>query len=326
MSVTNSFNFDNYSVVISLNERNIYIKMFDNINLINYESNFDSKELNLQLKNSEIYEIINNSLNKNQKELPEDIFKFNCKINVLPNFIKLTFETKIGFIEYNFIVMLKEKILSNDAQLTVNFNSMEQKYNDLLNIIKKQELLINKMQTEFEYKLEKISHADVMLIKSTEGSGYKAYGFQFCYPISSKTIEINNIENFDYDITHYILWNKIALFYNLNQLIIKRIATETLKNIKNSYVKILNISFHRCDMTMNWFSSFEGLNNMPNLEQIIITIPNNKFPKSMTTLIPVLSEYKHKIKDIKIIGTTGLHNKTEIESYCRNNDIKLALS
>ena len=55
-----AFELSNYSILTSLNERNIYIKCIDQVNFICYETNVDQKELRLQFELANIYNIINN--------------------------------------------------------------------------------------------------------------------------------------------------------------------------------------------------------------------------------------------------------------------------
>ena len=55
---TDSFNNKYYSILLSLNERTIYIKATDNINYLMYETNVDLKELRLLLDLKDVYKIM----------------------------------------------------------------------------------------------------------------------------------------------------------------------------------------------------------------------------------------------------------------------------
>lgn len=60
-----TFEFDNYTVTTSLNERTIYIKMVDTLSYMGYETNVDQSELNLSIDLEASVRIINS--NKSDK-------------------------------------------------------------------------------------------------------------------------------------------------------------------------------------------------------------------------------------------------------------------
>ena len=95
---TKTFQYDIYSITISLNNDKIYMKMLDTNNL--YENEFDSFDLKLIYKLSNIYTLI-------CKELEQK----NLKICINNDSIKLEFYIIIEeLIEINFDVLLKKNI------------------------------------------------------------------------------------------------------------------------------------------------------------------------------------------------------------------------
>ena len=62
--MTDSFDFDNYSIVSSLSERTIYIKLIDKTLYMCYESNVDAKELRLSIELNNTYQLITKCFRK----------------------------------------------------------------------------------------------------------------------------------------------------------------------------------------------------------------------------------------------------------------------
>lgn len=114
--------FGNYTVLLSLNERTIYFKIIDTINFTMYEGNTDPKELRVGFKLADIYQIITKSF--------KGVDGYSAKLSIGSGICKLLIDAKVGgFLEINFEVLLREKLMSNDSQLTLNFNKLEQKLN-----------------------------------------------------------------------------------------------------------------------------------------------------------------------------------------------------
>ena len=61
--MSETFNYKNYSVVLSLNERSIYLKIIDTVNFLSYEGNVDLKELRVSIDLDGAYKIIINCYN-----------------------------------------------------------------------------------------------------------------------------------------------------------------------------------------------------------------------------------------------------------------------
>lgn len=96
----------NYSFIISLNEKNIYmcVKCLDQV----YESNVDQKELQLPFELENIYIIINNCFKGEAG--------YSTDINFSSGLLKLTFNAIVGgFLKINFDAILREKIKKYDT-------------------------------------------------------------------------------------------------------------------------------------------------------------------------------------------------------------------
>ena len=58
--MSETFTYKNYSIVSSLNERTIYLKIIDTINFLSYEGNVDIKELRISIDLEGAYKIMIN--------------------------------------------------------------------------------------------------------------------------------------------------------------------------------------------------------------------------------------------------------------------------
>jgi len=140
-------------------------------------------------------------------------------------------------LDINFDILLREKLMSNDAQLSINYHRIEQKQSNDMKI------LMDRI-TQLEAFVDIVSNAEIM-----------------GYPVNSG--EISLIHDSRYN------WNKIQYFPKLIKLIISDNSHLTDELIKNNNVEVLELV--RC----NHFSSFDKLNRLPNLKKIILNSCKN---------------------------------------------------
>jgi hypothetical protein len=303
--MSSTIEFKNYSITTSLNERNIYIKCIDTINFTNYEGNLDAKELRLQFELPDIYNLIIKCF-ENEPE-------FTVQFNVTATNLKLTFNTKIGgFLKVNFEAILREKILSNDGQLTMNLNKIEQKYESL---IKKLEALDNKMEKQQEENMRLInalSNADICLAQDSCLS--HAIHKKHLFPINSTVIDIDwNIQT---NRAHAYNFNKIELLYKLETIKFNYFRQVDLSIFKNTTLKEIEI---RCNNEQQ-LTSINGINNFPNLEKIsVYSSP------CLTNIVRILSSCKNNIKTLVFNGCPQI-NVVELQTYCQVNNVILNIS
>ena len=146
-----TISYKNYSVTISLNERAIYLKIIDTINFLSYEGNIDLKELRIPVDLDAAYKVMLNSF-KEEKD-------YSVCINANSGNLKIIFNALFaGFLKINFEVLLREKLMSNDGQLTLNFNKLEQKQAQAIDSLTKKcadlEGALAKQQQNFTEQLE----------------------------------------------------------------------------------------------------------------------------------------------------------------------------
>ena len=305
-----SFNaeFKNYSITTSLNERNIYIKCIDTINFTNYEGNLDAKELRLQFELQDIYNLINKCF-ENEPE-------FTVQFNVTSTNLKLTFNTKVGgFLKVNFEAILREKILSNVGQLTMNLNKIEQKYESL---IKKLEALDNKMEKQQQENMRlinAISNAEIILSPHLKSDVCSIFP-EHIYKVNSKTISIEcGVNRYGGRMNEPCL-DRICEFYQLEKLELNFYRYGTLTIMKNNTLKELKIQCQSEDH----LTSIQGIDNFPELEKIeIYSAPR------LNNIVGILTNIRHKITTI-ILANCKAVNVVELQTYCQVNNIKLNIS
>jgi len=291
LSKMQNFEITDYFVTCSLNQRTIFIKFVNKLSYICYEANLDAKEFRLPFDIEHIYKLISKSFK--QQEEPD----FKIEINS-SNVLKILFNVKMiidssspdNFLTINFEALLREKLMSNDAQLSINYHRIEQKQsNDM-------KMLMDRI-TQLEAFVDIVSNAEINLNTNTR--------YSESYPVNS--VEISLINDYPYN------WNKIQYFPKLKKLIISSNSHLGDELIKNNNVEVLEL------IGCNHITSFNKLNGLPNLKKIILNSCTN-----CGNLVFALSSYKHLINTIDITSCSGINN-TEIMNYCQKNMIHLEL-
>jgi hypothetical protein len=305
--MSETFNYKNYSVVLSLNERSIYLKIIDTVNFLSYEGNVDLKELRVSIDLDGAYKIIINCFKEESN--------YSVTISVNSGVLKLAFTALIGgFLKMNFEVLLREKLMSNDGQLTLNFNKLEQKQAQAIDILTKKcvdlEANVNKMQ-------QIIDCCQIFMTNIYSPSGH------WCDIQSNSQTLLNNISAKEITIQDQgqTIWKNISVFYQLEKLTITNFnAGNNINNLEkfgNANLKELTLNSNPGHPT---FKSLEGISKFPNLEILTITTANG-----LKDVVTVLKATEHKIKTLQFQGCTGV-NVVELQTYCQVNNIFLALS
>lgn len=289
-----SFELENYSILSSLNERSIYIKVIDKITFMCYENNIDSKELRLSIDLGCAYKMMTKCFLKNQDH--------NITINVSSGTMKILFNAIVGgYMEMKFEILLREKVMSNDNQLTMNFHRIEQTQ------LQAMQMLTQRL-SQLEELVEAVSYAEIYMRVNTTSANLAAC--QYYWKINSKEMTLSN-DGWNY--------GKIQLLYQL-----ERLTFISCSDVGNNftYFKIRNKTLK--ELTLNSvganFTSLVGLKEFPNLERLtIITCP------SIRDIVSVFTSYEHNITFIKIQNCTGINN-TELMTYCQKNNITLELA
>jgi hypothetical protein len=293
--MSNSFEFNNYSVLSSLNERTIYIKAIDKITFMCYEHNVEAKELRLSIDLNDTYTLITKCFQKEENH--------NVNININSGAMKMTFSAIVGgYLNIHFEIMLREKIMSNDSQLTMNFHRIEQTQQQAIQ-------QLTQRLAQLEDIVEAVSYAEICMLQN--GVGPNSRSDNIFYKLNSKSLTLTG---------SYLDLLNIRLFYQLEKLVIQSCTTAfsafNSNELRNKTLKELVL----IDLTHGNFTSVIGLKGFPNLENLTITnCPH------LTDLTSVLSSYKNKIKHIKIKSCASINN-TELLTYCQKMKIPLEMT
>ena len=292
--MSNSFEFNNYSIISSLGERTIYIKVIDKITFMCYEHNIDAKELRLCINLEDTYTLITKCFQQEQEH--------NIVLTINSGVMKINFNAIVGgYLNIHFEIMLREKIMSNDSQLTMNFHRIEQTQQQAIQ-------QLTQRLTQLEHIVDAVSNAEICMLDTAYGPNSRPT--QIFYKLNSKTLTLTG---------NYLDLLNIKLFYQLEKLTIQSCNTAYTafaRGITNKTLKELElITFNDGN-----FTSLDGLKGFPNLEKL--TIQNCP---QISNIVVSLSSYKHKINSIKITSCSSINN-TEIMTYCQKNNIKLELA
>lgn len=288
--MSDTFEINNFSVISSLSERNIYIKFLDNINFIIYESIVDQQVINLNFALPEIYQIIIKCFKKEP----------NFTLNMIPDthILRLLFTAIIGgMLTITFEIQLNEKIISNDAQLSIFFNKLEYKYNELGKKI--DDLIVNteKYKQENKLILNILSNSEIFLGDSS------ITGF-INIPINSTEIEINN---------QMIYWNKLSKLYFLKKI--------KFTNININFQQFLISSLEEIEIIGNETCDLSGIQQNINLKKIILCGMSNLTHTNFISNIKECSNLKQLI-----IKSCEQINSIETLVHCQLNQIQLDIS
>lgn len=300
--MTHSFSQNSLSITTSLNERTIYIKITDTTSYHSYESNISLTEMKLNVDIADAYQLILNCFDPKEENC-------NYSISICSGVMKICFKAVIGgYFNVVIEIALKEKLMSNDAQLSLNFNQLEQTHNKN---IKKLENDIDKLtQTIIKMadKMDMICDGALIKLSNNDINGL--------YPIG--TIELNiNLTN-----KIAILYCNIKLFINIKKLI--------LNDIYNNFVDLTAISSKSLvELVLNGvdtqFQSLKGIENFPSLEKLSITGSGLNTSSIKLGLNDILQQSLGKLKVLTLINVIG-SSEPELIEYCNKHNITLSVS
>lgn len=315
MLKTQSFQLPNFTVLSSVGERQIFLKVTDAINFIQYEGAFDSKEVRLNFDLAALYELLVKAFSK------EEGYNFNMSVQGNGS-MKFQLSALVGgFLKVEFDVFLKEKVMSNDGQLTVTINRLEQQmaatrkqFEEQLAALKKEnESKVNdlfKINANFKVALSNIMipvqehfvHPAGMILNRSS-----------LHPIDSENLELHNQHN-----SALVVFSQISSFFCLKFLKITYMYNNSnLTFFANESLQELNFSLSGASDS---FVAVKGIENFPNLKKLSIS-----GAPQLKDIPTVLKSVSHKIEEIEIKGCPQV-NSIELQTYCQTNGIKLAIA
>ena len=204
------------------------MKIIDTINFLSYEGNVDLKELRVSIDLDGAYKIMINCF---KEEEPD----YSVTISVNSSVLKLAFNALIGgFLKMNFEVLLREKLMSNDGQLTLNFNKLEQKQAQAIDAL-------TKKCTDLEASVNKMKQIiDCCQIFMT--NIYTPQGNWCDLQTTSNTTHLNNISSKEITMQDHgqTIWKNISVFYQLEKF---TITNFNAGNNMNNLAKFSNNNF-----------------------------------------------------------------------------------
>lgn len=310
--MTDTFSYKNYSITTSLNERSIYLKVIDTINFLSYEGNVDLKELRISIDLDATYKIILNCFKE------EDGYASNISIN--SGMLKFNFNAIVGgFLKLNFEILLREKLMSNDGQLTLNFNRIEQQQSQAIRILTEKcnnlEQLLSFQRDEFTKELHKM----MSIIDNCQIFASNIYTPSGHWCDLNKSSQTNLVDISTKELTieaTQCVYRNIKVFYQLEKIIFNSFNQANLSQFSNTNVSELVLN---CGGN-GTFTDILGIDKFPNLTILTITAA-----PGLRNVVKVLSEIKHNIKTIKFQGCSAV-NVVELQTYCQVNGIFLAIS
>lgn len=294
--MSNNFEYNNYTIVSSLNEEeeNIYIKVIDKVSLMYYENTFDLQKLGVSFSLTDTYQIINKCFIKESG--------YKATLTISPDMITtnmtVLFEAIIGgFLNVQFDIILMEKVMSNDSQVSINFQKIEQQYLQATQTI---EMLTQRLE-KLESLVEAISNAEIYLDRNNNKHRY----------INTNYIDMNDRQcQYDY--------SKIKLFYKLERLVTCNNNSSNIDELKS--VSLMELVVRRFNSQT---TSFGFLKNIPNLKKLQL----ENFRDYLYDLVTVLKSYNHKIQKITIQTLRNVQLSTqELSHYALANNITLDIS
>ncbi len=125
-----------YTVTSSLGERNIFLKLVDQVSFANYEASLEQKDFRLQHDLPSIYKVMLSTFAEKDEN-------FKVDISILSGFMKLNFHALVGgFLNVQFEVVLREKVVATEV---LQSSKMEQALRELEEDKLTKESLLNQL-------------------------------------------------------------------------------------------------------------------------------------------------------------------------------------
>lgn len=257
MSNINTFSSDQFTITTSLTDNKIYIGVTNNINYVFHEGTFDKSNIRLSFDIESVFALMNRcfaAFSKKDETVTSNMVRFIHKCTT--NSLQLEFSCIMeGFLNIEFDVLLREKkTASNEQQLSTEINRQKSQIEKLILVEKElreeidmqnkrmkemdnnmkvgMELLLEQMNLQNERIWETLEHAEIVLTTGNLNNCYDKISWS--YPISSKSIQISRIGDYDYDNVNN-MFKKLQYLYQLEELILFNFDKNQSITIISSY-------------------------------------------------------------------------------------------
>ena len=281
------------------------MKLTDTIGFINYETYLDNSDFHLSLPLESVYQLMTNCF-------AEDA-GYSVDITISGKTMTLRFRAQInGFIMYDFPVHIKEKMITTEGQLTLNFNRMEERQTQL-------ERMVQKWTTDAVASVDKRCNDAIASVDNLLSSLQSRVSKLESIVVNAElNIRLNSAfvslgtTSLTIPADNYLKLDKLMYLYNLQRLSFAPITLTDLSGCKHPHIKELYLD----GGNTTHFRSLFGIANMPSIEHI--SIINAPGITSVSESLPST----HKIKSMCVKGCPGL-NIEGLSIYCRVNHIAL---
>ena len=283
-----------YTINTSLNERTIYLKIIDTIQYLHYEGNIELKEFRMPITLQDAYTLVTNCFS----DVKDHSVTFSKNTNVL----RLDFKAKVGgYMNIGFEFILRETVIGDDARASMRLIEMDRKHKKEIGDIMER---LDKMSQHYDTKIESLE-----AIIEKQGVMIELFGnltMPGYLPLNSIDVYIDNVQ----------VINNFQLYYKCKKATIVGNSYEDLKMYKNNSIEELNIS--------RPFKSLDGIQNMPNLKILYINFTSST-GNYLIDFVKTLSSYTHTIRQIIIHQHQTKPDPTEVQTYCKKNNIDLII-
>jgi hypothetical protein len=291
--MTTTFEFDNYTVTTSLNERTIYIKFVDALSYMGYETTVDQSEITISVDLEAYARILKSCFMREEG--------YVCRVSVNSRFMILEINALVGgFLRLNFNVELNEKIMSDDSKLTMSFQRLEQTH---LADVKKLTAKIAVLNREITRLSD---NSEVMLFNWNALPCYTHIP-TYRYMMNPHRCNITKLD-MPNNHGHLIDFSKLNRFFQLRVLTVTIGGANNFLEAKSDSLEELAISSTGQLPNCLW------LKNFPNLKKI-----NLKSDTTLSTaLFSSLQTYEHKLVHIMVVSASA-----ELTAHCVSRNIRL---
>lgn len=296
MSSSCSFTCSDFNVTTCLSDCSLYLRLVNNTTFQSYESNVNINDIETPFNNNETYDIMCKCFQNKQN--------YQTNFNIKPSGLMITFNILIDNIyKLSFNIIVKEKILNGDAQVSLNISRLETKHKEDIKKLEDKNKELEDKIIKLENIVDKISSIPVDIRNIGNNT--------FFYTLNVIEFNDNNSDN----TTKYEL---LKYFYCLKKIKLTYIYTHNfgIKHIifENSSVEILIFDIQA---GRNGITSLEGLQNLPSVHTL--EFYNCAQLKETSNIIPHLHKNIKKI----IFFSCGSTTKDLLSKYCLDNSIDL---
>lgn len=296
----NTYRNAQYTITTSLvNDQTIHIKLVNNISYLCYEGNFDYASFKLSFDIKDIFELVKRCFSAFTVASDDG---FNLQIALDNSNIQLTFQCVVaGFLHIAFDLRMREKLMSNDAQLSINLQRIEHKQREEFD-------QFTERMKRMETILEALGHAEICFIR-----GNDSHELLFTFPIASKELTIDGSRTI-----HLKSYAKIKHFYQLETLDLYS-CNHNAPNLHISNPNVKKLTIRSC----NTFTDASFITNFPNLQELHMESIDLAFNADFVTTIKTVN---HNIEKFTFIRCPLSSLTAELTSYCNQTGIELIIA